>query len=210
MDWIRSLFSFEGRFNRAKLLLAVLLTFGWHIYWAVAGVVVGEVSGLTGNPIVRAILPIPFTFQFEGGHAALMSAVFMLIATLPINIVPLWISAASWAKRLHDRNKSGWWAVPLCGLPYLYIHFILFCAELRISIAAPTLLAVLAVPVCLLSAWALIELYFMPGTDGRNRFGADPLSRIDRGAPTFPQPVAHTAPTFLTRTAPARPMRTQS
>mgnify|MGYP000488694909 CR=1 FL=1 len=207
MDWIRSLFSFEGRYNRARFLLAVLITFGWHIYWAIAGVIVGEMFGLSSNPIAAAILPIPFTFAFEGGQAALMSALFMLIATLPINIVPLWVAAASWAKRLHDRNKSGWWAVPLCGLPYLYIHLILICAQLKIAVAAPTLLAILAVPVSLLSAWALIELYFMPGTEGRNRFGADPLSPIDRDAPLLPHPMAQTAPAFLLRAAP--PIRTR-
>lgn len=208
MDWIRSLFSFEGRYNRAKLLLAVLLTFGWHIHWAIAGVIVGDMFGLTSNPIAAAILPIPFTFAFEGAQAALMSAVFMLIATLPINIAPLWVAAASWAKRLHDRNRSGWWAVPLCGLPYLYIQFILICAQLNISIAAPTLFAVLAVPVSVLSAWALIELYFMPGTEGRNRFGADPLSPIGRGAPLLPHSMAQTAPAFPFRASPR--VRTRS
>ena len=209
MDWVRSLFSFEGRFNRARFLLAVLNTFGWHIYWAVAGAILSEVFGWTTDAIAKAILPIPFSFEFAGGHAALMSAAFMLIATLPVNIVPLWITAASWAKRLHDRNKSGWWAIPLCGVPYLYIQFILICATLKISIATPTLLAILAVPVCLLSSSALIELYFMPGTDGRNRFGADPLSRIANAA-SLPRPATHGVPAFLMRPTDAHEPRTQS
>jgi uncharacterized membrane protein YhaH (DUF805 family) len=210
MDWIRYLFSFEGRFNRAKFLLVVLITFGWHFYWAVAGVIVSDVFGLTTNPIAKAILPIPFSFEFEGSNSLWKAAIFALVATIPINIAPLWVAAASWVKRLHDRNKSGWWAIPLCAVPYLYIHFILICAGLNIPIATPILVALLTVPVCLLSAWALIELYFMPGTDGRNRFGADPLSRAATGTSIATGPVAHGVPVFLVQSAAAREARTQS
>ena len=210
MDGFRYLFSFDGRFNRAKFLLAVLITFGWHFYWAVAAVIIGDVFGLTTNQLAKAIFPIPFSFEFAGSNAAWKAAVFTLIATLPINIAPLWVAAAAWVKRLHDRNRSGWWALPLCGAPYLYIHTIVLYADLNISIAAPALVSLLAIPVCLLSAWALIELYFMPGTEGRNRFGADPLSKVVADVPILSRSVANGIPAFLVQSPGARNVRTQS
>ena len=49
-----------------------------------------------------------------------------------------------YAKRWHDRNKSGWWTL---------INFVPIIGGL----------------------WLLIELGFLRGTDGPNRFGPDPL-----------------------------------
>jgi uncharacterized membrane protein YhaH (DUF805 family) len=55
------------------------------------------------------------------------------------------MSLAVFAKRWHDRDKSGWWSLILL-VPFIG------------------------------SIWALVECGCLPGTEGPNRYGADPLA----------------------------------
>jgi uncharacterized membrane protein YhaH (DUF805 family) len=67
---------------------------------------------------------------------------------LPLGIVlllTLWPSIAIYAKRWHDRDKSGWWSL------------------------------ILFVPI-IGGIWMLVELGFLRGTEGANRFGPDPIA----------------------------------
>src|SRR5258708_39651622 len=50
--------------------------------------------------------------------APLLSILFYAIA-YPLFAVSQWIYAATTIKRLHDRNKSGWWIIPFFVLPVL-------------------------------------------------------------------------------------------
>ena len=73
----------------------------------------------------------------------------------------LFVSACVLAKRLHDRGRNGWWA-------------------------ALILLALIAVwpwptdfwdfPFALVILWAVIDLAVIPGDQGTNRYGANPLA----------------------------------
>lgn len=45
MDWTRYLFRFEGRINRAKLWLAMLVILGWMMFLAGLTLATGIVSG---------------------------------------------------------------------------------------------------------------------------------------------------------------------
>jgi len=56
-----------------------------------------------------------------------------------------YMSLAVFAKRWHDRNKSGWWSLIIL-VPFIG------------------------------SIWALVECGCLPGTEGPNRYGADPLA----------------------------------
>ena len=67
------------------------------------------------------------------------------------------------SKRLHDRGRSGWWAAPILAgvlaiwpIPVGFFDF---------------LFGVLVI-------WAVIELAVMPGEEGPNRFGRNPLSAV--------------------------------
>lgn len=84
------------------------------------------------------------------------------------------------ARRLHDRNLSGWWQT----LPLLLS--LLALAVLALEIASD-----LWMVVGLLSAaagvWFLVML-ILPGTPGPNRFGPDPLERSLGAAPAGVQP----------------------
>lgn len=116
-------------------------------------------------------------------------------------ITMLWINTATTAKRLHDRNRSGWWAVAVFFVNLLsYTYYSLFIGlyfGVDISIAKELLLVTVAVALPLLQTWVVIELFFLPGTDGRNRFGPDPLSLVGTGAPTAARAVQDNVPAFL-------------
>ena len=98
----------------------------------------------------------------------------------------IWISMATTARRLHDRGRNGWWAVAVLFVNHLaYAYCGLFFGltfGVDISIVKELLLVMLAIALSLLQTWAIIELFFMVGADGPNRFGPDPT----RSAPNSP------------------------
>lgn len=101
-------------------------------------------------------------------------------------VVGLYILAI---KRLHDRNRSGWWT-----LVFLWAPGVLD----RISDKIPedsALWWVLVLTAAALSLWGLIELGFLRGTEGDNDYGADPLGDISASNKTAPvQPSAPVQP----------------
>ena len=121
-----------------------------------------------------------------------------------VTITMVWINAAAVAKRLHDRNRSGWWAVPILilnrlSLVYYGLFFGLFFG-VDISIAKELLLVLLAVAMSLLQTWVIIELFFVMGTDGPNRFGPDP-TRTAPNPSIESRPEPDSVPDFLVRRA---------
>jgi len=70
------------------------------------------------------------------------------VVSIFLSLLSLWPGLAVATKRLHDRNRSG-----------------LFLLTLLI----PFVNAIFAI-------WILIEIWFLKGTDGENRFGPDPLA----------------------------------
>jgi uncharacterized membrane protein YhaH (DUF805 family) len=89
----------------------------------------------------------------------------------------VWVGLATSIKRLHDRNKSGWWMVPFFVVPGLHDQF---ADRLGNSYAADLFGIVAGV----LALWGSVEMLFPKGTRGPNRFGPDPL------APVSPSPHA--------------------
>jgi uncharacterized membrane protein YhaH (DUF805 family) len=92
---------------------------------------------------------------------AYAAAPFILVAIFSTYILAI--------KRLHDRNKSGWWT-----LVFLWGSGTLD----RISNKFPEDSAMwwaLSLAALGLGLWGLIEMGFLRGTDGDNDYGADPL-----------------------------------
>ena len=72
----------------------------------------------------------------------------------------LFVSACVLSKRLHDRGRSGWWAaiillavVGVWPMPHDFFDFLFSVIIL----------------------WAVVELGVLPGEQGSNRFGPNPL-----------------------------------
>ena len=111
MSFTELLFSFNGRINRAKYWLMVLILSITPFIVLLLSAIIGEVG---------VVLYILYTF------------------------IAIWPGLAISAKRWHDRDKSAWWIliglIPIIG-----------------------------------GIWTLVELGFLKGTDGANRYGPDPL-----------------------------------
>jgi len=74
----------------------------------------------------------------------------------------LFCGASVTAKRWHDRGRSGWWALP-----------VLAAVLATWNPWAPGALRFLS---SLFLVWAAIELCAMPGEQGLNRFGPNPMA----------------------------------
>jgi uncharacterized membrane protein YhaH (DUF805 family) len=150
MDLLFFLFGFGGRINRAKYWLAlVLYTVAWLIFAAVA------------IKLLR-VLDKDDPFDFLGGGLALW------ITGLSLALMVLWSSLATGVKRLHDRDKSGWWILLFWFAPGVLSG----AARTAIHGGAGVLLTLASFAI---GVWAIIELGFLPGTRGANFYGPDPL-----------------------------------
>jgi uncharacterized membrane protein YhaH (DUF805 family) len=101
-----------------------------------------------------------------------------------LNIVILISSIAVGVKRLHDRNKSGWYMALFYILPG-----ILVAAGALVGVThdeSTTITAVLGLSASAIGIWALVELGCLRGTIGGNRYGPDPI------APEILTPPVHT------------------
>ena len=101
------------------------------------------------------------------------SGVFQAINGM-LSIVILICSIAVGVKRLHDRNKSGWYLLLFYFVPCtLAALSVLIDAFVEDSIIIATVLALLAFA---LVVWAFIEMGCLRGTVGVNRYGPDPVA----------------------------------
>jgi uncharacterized membrane protein YhaH (DUF805 family) len=138
-EWLYLLFGFSGRINRAK-------------YWLTFVVYIVTLFAL------YVLFSLFFSFPTD---------VLGLFLILSVPFITITISSIAVAiKRLHDRDKSGWWLLVFYVLPgvignigaYTGVDFVFQLASLALSI------------------WALVELGFLRGTSGRNQYGPDPLA----------------------------------
>ena len=83
--------------------------------------------------------------------------------TIPLLILFIPISV----KRLHDRDKSGWWFLLFYVAPMALTHIP--------DASGDALQFVCSLAALALSIWGFVELYCLRGAVGSNRFGADPL-----------------------------------
>jgi len=113
----------------------------------------GSLSGLDQpDKLVRMILDYAVAF-----------IVLLVVA------IAIWVSwFAVGVKRLHDRDKSGWWIL----LFYVAPSVLGSIANTR---EQPLAGFVLGVASFAISIWGLVELGFLRGTVGPNRYGPDPL-----------------------------------
>jgi uncharacterized membrane protein YhaH (DUF805 family) len=129
--------SLEGRIPRKTfwLGLIVLIIISWIlqlILFTIFGVSMMGSMDPNADPAAAAL-------------AAEQAMSQMSLPLIILFLLLLWPSICLYAKRWHDRDKSGWWSliglIPIIG-----------------------------------GLWMLIELGFLRGTDGPNRFGPNPIA----------------------------------
>ena len=94
----------------------------------------------------------------------------------------IWINLALSVKRLHDRDRSGAWVFLQILLVFLAVIMIVVAIAVPKEQDGPWMIAAgLTGAVTFgFSVWLFVELGFLRGTRGPNRFGPDPLG--DSGA----------------------------
>jgi uncharacterized membrane protein YhaH (DUF805 family) len=144
----------------AKTMSELLLSFSGRLnrkpYW------------LINLILVATVFVILVLVAMLGGSAALaeFSAFGAALLSFVVALFPAWIVLATGVKRLHDRNKSAWW---------LLLFYLLPGVLQGIGETAGDLGIVLMIAGIAISIWALVEVGFLRGTVGPNRYGPDPL-----------------------------------
>jgi uncharacterized membrane protein YhaH (DUF805 family) len=178
MDYVWYLFRFEGRISRAKnwqaILIMIAIGAGWIMVFGMLTIAAASLLGVSG--------PLNFSLGIEE-ILKLFDPTFyrtLALAKLPMvlfqvtgSVLILWIFFATSIKRLHDRDKSAWWIIPFFLFPGTYDKLAEWLPEIFI------LQALLGLGTFVLCVWGMVELYFLKGTTGSNRFGADPLTPVD-------------------------------
>ena len=185
MNLLRLLFQFRGRINRARFWLSLAIQFLFVfaseeliVYFAFPALSAGGVFILSIGQFVLFPLIFPLVLlsaignrieltYFRGSELARdvgAGAVNHIdVEFLVINLIcllPLLVSVtAVGIKRLHDRDKSGWW------LLLLYLVPVIFYVAPFMTMAAGWAVLI----------WPLVEFGFLPGARESNRYGADPL-----------------------------------
>jgi uncharacterized membrane protein YhaH (DUF805 family) len=121
----------------------------------------------------------------------LLACVFTMLGgglgAVPLLLLPLAFvfQLALTVRRLHDRNKPGWWLVVFIGLPLLF-QALAASLVAHQHLVGPILLGLLVLALVLgatiLTLWCWSELLFLPGRSGPNRYGDDPRSLPAIGA----------------------------
>jgi uncharacterized membrane protein YhaH (DUF805 family) len=149
------LFSVEGRIGRGTYWLATLAL--------IVAVQVLTFASFLLDSEQAAVLMLALTSQF-------------------IWLLSLWPMLAVGAKRLHDRNKNGWWLLVFWLLPVA-----LFVGGFSIALfddprtgrsgdfSTGVILVLASLPPAL---WGIVELGILPGTKGPNLYGADPAQQL--------------------------------
>lgn len=148
----------RGRANRA-------------LYWKVLG-------GFYGVLIVVLVVPIALVTAGSANRAGQEPRLSILLFFAAFGVVvmlwAMWIFFATAIRRLHDRNKSAWWAIPFFLVPAVFDVAARFeTPNLSEMTGRADLFALIAAGFAI---WAFIEIACLRGTTGENRFGPDPLA----------------------------------
>ena len=141
VDLVELLTTYQGRINRAKYWIALLC----FVVIDVALVVLGFILGILGS---------------VGGYLMILISVVVYIALI---VAGVFVGI----KRLHDRDKSGWWL-----LLFMLAPGILGGLAFMVGGFLATLLSLASLGVWI---WMIVELGCLPGTRGSNLYGPDPI-----------------------------------
>jgi uncharacterized membrane protein YhaH (DUF805 family) len=166
--WLLS--GFESRTSRARYWLAVLIILASMISALLLLSFILEKFGIAADPLSIDLVGI--SASVEGDDTAAKMSLIPQLVVIAMTLVFAWFYLAASIRRLHDRNRSGWWIIPFIGATG---PFEVFGHRLAGSWATfPVKLAVLTFFI-----WGIVEMYGLRGTNGPNRFGSAPSAPAD-------------------------------
>ena len=132
MDWTWYLFGFKGRIKRAKMWLSVLIILCWMFFLGMLSVIVsgGKAFEFGLDDLFRIVDPAVYR-TLSWAHVP-----YLLIEVTGTALF-VWVYFATSIKRLHDRDKSGWWMVPFFVAPGLYNQFADRLGDSYLAISIP-------------------------------------------------------------------------
>jgi uncharacterized membrane protein YhaH (DUF805 family) len=169
MDYRRLLASFQGLIGRGGYWLATLVILGSMLAALLLLTLICEAFGIATGPVAIDIIGISASIEPADGEKAVKAALFPHLATIGMTMVFAWFFVAASIKRLHDRNRSGWWIIPFVFATGIYSQF-------GDRLGESWLAALVGLAVLAGSIWGGVEMYGLRGTRGPNRFGPDPLA----------------------------------
>jgi len=124
-----------------------------------------------GSPRVAGMMGM---FASMGIIAVILGIVWLalLIPTLAVQ-----------TRRLHDTDRSGWWLMIYWGPAIL--SWIVNIAGAANQSASLVMLGGLCSLLALIASIVLLVFWCLPGTNGPNRFGPDPLGGVGNLSQTF-------------------------
>jgi uncharacterized membrane protein YhaH (DUF805 family) len=171
LSWL--LFSFKGRMQR--------------LYFWVTSLVVGVVASMVSSTMESIAQSFGFGFIDPDTNAFELSVPLSVLLSV-VGVLNLWINYALAAKRLHDRNRSGWWLLAPTVALIVAIAFALVTLSLPEGEREPwnTIAIIFVFATVALGLWLVLEIGFLRGTQGPNRFGPDPLAGEQSGTAAKP------------------------
>jgi uncharacterized membrane protein YhaH (DUF805 family) len=171
MDWTWLcwlLFSFKGRLQR--------------LYFWLTSLVVGVVTSMVSSTMESVAQSFGFGFIDPDTNAFEPSVPLGVLLSV-VGVLNLWINYALAAKRLHDRNRSGWWLLAPTVTLLIAIAFAFVTLSLPEGHREPsnTIGIIFVFATVALGLWLALEIGFLRGTPGPNLFGPDPLAPASGG-----------------------------
>jgi uncharacterized membrane protein YhaH (DUF805 family) len=185
MAAIQFFFGFEGRLGRGRFWVVGLCFYAaaalalalepearttlTRLIWlpASAALFIYLFAGMWGFALAVLTMAVDL-FVITGSGGRIVVAPF--IVSLAVALVLGWMIVAVAAKRLHDRDKSGWWLLVFVVAPLVLI-------QLGVPFPSSSARKLLLLAAFALHVWSFVEMGCRPGTRGPNRYGADPAAR---------------------------------
>jgi uncharacterized membrane protein YhaH (DUF805 family) len=147
VNLLELLFGFQGRITRLRYWLSYCtwIVIGVLVYFALKVLIVATDLGAA-------------TVMFWG--MGLLVLVPFIVSSIAINL-----------RRLHDRDKSGWWLLVFYLVP---VALAVFAQAAVGSSPESSVTKVAEYGTLALQFWMIVELGFLPGTRGGNQYGEDP------------------------------------
>lgn len=151
-----SLFSFSGRASRGEFWAIHAITMTLQLAAVVYCLVQSSVLGKGAPSGTISLQALSFRNFFDSISINRTTLLAILLAPLIIQLASAW-------RRLHDRDKSGGWAIAML----LPVFLSLFLSDIKPDMPRPSDVDLLAI---VASTWYFIELGILEGSPGANSY----------------------------------------